>query len=142
MAHYKLSLFKSPMHFGATVLRLAFALLFILIAIKKFRMGLGNFTNAMILNPDNLTTQEIPNFLLQIYGYSIAWVELAAGVLLLFDRYTKIAYTIVAFTYLSFIFGQVYNGDEAIIGSQYMPSLLAVVAGYWMHEKDEPRRSA
>ena len=141
MPHYKISLFKSPMHFGATVLRLAFAFLFILVAVKKFRMGIGNFVNGMILNPETLMAQEIPNFLLLIYGYLIPWVELIAGVLLLFDRYTKIAYTAVAFIYVSFVFGQMYNGDTAKIGTEYMPSLLAVIAAYYMHERDEPRRS-
>ncbi len=140
MAHYKVSLFRDPNHFGAVVLRLAFALLFILVAVKKFRMGIGEFTNAMVLNPDTLLAQDVPAWILQVYGYSIAWIELAAGVLLLFDRYTKVAYTVVAFSYISFILGQMYNGNTAKIGTEYMPSLLAVVAAYYMHEKDEPRR--
>ena len=141
MAHYKVSLFKSPMHFGATVLRLTFAFFFILIAVKKFRMGIGPFVNGMILNPETLVAQEIPDFLLVLYGYGLPWAELIAGTLLLFDRYTKIAYAAIAAIYLSFVFGQAYNGAGTVISEQYMASILAVIAGYWMHEQDEPRRA-
>ncbi len=140
MAHYKVSLFKNPMHFGATVFRLAFGVLFVLVAVKKFRVGIPNFIDGMILNPDNLTAQEIPNWILSAYGYIIPWVELAAGIFLLIDRYTKVAYTVVAFTYVSFIFGQMYNGNTGKIGTEYIPSLMATVAAYYMHEKDEARR--
>ncbi len=137
--HHQMSLFKSPMHFGATILRLAFAFLFILVAVKKFR-DFGGFVNGMILDEATHMAQEIPHFLLYIYGYSIPFIELLAGVLLLINRYTKVAYTIVAFTYISFVGGQMYNGDTAKIGTEYMPSLLAVVAAYYMHEKDEERK--
>jgi len=127
------------MHFGAVVLRYAFAFLFILVAVKKFR-DFGGFVNGMVLNPETLMYQELPHFLLYIYAYTIPFLELLAGVLLLVDRYTKVAYTIVAFTYVSFVLGQMYNGNTAKIGTEYLPSLLAVVVAYYMHEEDQIRR--
>jgi len=123
--------YHCPYHFGATVLRLAFGILFVLVAIKKFRMGYFGFAD-MLVNADTLMAKEIPSFILYIYGALTPAVELLAGVLLLINKKPKIAYGIAALFYLSFVFGQMYNGDAVKVGTEYIPSLLAVVVGYWL----------
>ncbi len=137
--HRVRSLFESPQHFGATILRYAFGIFFVLVAVKKFR-NFDGFLDSMVLNPENLITQEIPNFLLYIYGYLIPFVELAAGLSLLFNVFTHFGFTVVAFTYISFVFGQMYNGNTSKIGTEYIPSLLAVIAAYWLHDIDHQKR--
>lgn len=125
-----------PVHFGATVLRLAFAFLFILVAVKKFRMGYGGFAESLVA-ADDLMAKEIPHFILYAYGYLLPAAELIAGVLLLFNKYVKVAYMIIAAIYLSFIFGQEYNGNTAKVGNEYLPGLLALVAAYYLNHKAE-----
>ncbi len=123
--------YHCPYHFGATVLRVAFGLLFILVAVKKLRMGYFGFAESLV-SGDGLMAQEIPNFLLYIYGALTPAAELLAGVLLLINKKPKIAYGIAALFYLSFIFGQMYDGNTVKVGTEYIPSLLAVVVGYWL----------
>ena len=123
--------YQCPYHFGATVLRLSFGFLFVLIAIKKFRMGYFGFAE-MLVNGKGSMAKEIPSFILYAYGTLIPAIEILAGLLLLINKKPKIAYSAIALLYLSFIFGQTYDGNVAIIGSEYIPSLLAVIAGYWL----------
>lgn len=125
-----------PLYFGATVLRLAFAFLFILVAVKKFRMGYGGFADS-IVSADNLLAKEVPSFLLYIYGYLLPAAELVAGLLLLFNKYTKAAYIIIATIYLSFIFGQEYNGNTSKVGNEYLPAMIALVLSYYLTHKVE-----
>lgn len=125
---------KDPHYFIATVFRLAFALLFILVAIKKFRMGYGNFVESMV-TADTLLAKEIPDVFLMIYAYLLPLAELLAGVLLLFNKYTKEAYQLIALMYLTFILGQQYDGNTAKVGTEYLPSLVALAVAYWTHHK-------
>jgi uncharacterized membrane protein YphA (DoxX/SURF4 family) len=127
-------IYHCPYHFGAFVLRVAFGLLFILVAVKKFRMGYFGFAENLVAG-DGLMAQEIPSFLLYAYGALTPAVELAAGILLLINKHVKVGYTIAALFYLSFIFGQMYDGNTSKVGTEYIPSLLAVVAGYWMSDR-------
>ena len=128
---------KDPIYFGATILRLAFAFLFILVAVKKLRMGYGGFAEGLVSNADSLLAGELPSGLLYLYGGIIPAAELLAGLALLFNRYTQKAYIAIAFIYLSFVFGQQYDGNTAKVGTEYLPSLVALVLAYWMHWKTE-----
>ncbi len=133
MKHIK-KLLKDPLYFGATILRIAFALLFILVAVKKFRMGYGGFAEGLVAAED-LLSAEIPHALLYAYGYIIPAAEFIFGVMLLFNFHAKKAYLGIALIYLSFVFGQQYNGNTAKVGTEYLPSLLVLVAAYYMHHK-------
>ncbi len=123
--------YHCPYHFGATVLRLAFGILFVLVAVKKFRMGYFGFAD-MLINGEGLMAQEIPSFILYIYGALTPAIEFIAGALLILNKKPKIAYSIAALFYLSFVFGQMYDGNAVKVGTEYIPSLLAVVVGYWL----------
>jgi len=128
--------FNNGYAFGAHLLRYAFALLFILVAVKKLRMGYGGFA-ASLVTGDGLMAQEIPHVLLLAYGYLIPAAELIAGVLLLINRYVKEAYATIALIYLTFIFGQMYDGNTAKIGTEYMPSLVALSLAVFFRMRSE-----
>lgn len=134
------NLYKTPYHFGANVLRIAFGVLFILVAVKKLRMGYFGFAEKLV-DGEGLMAQEIPHFLLYLYGALTPALEMLAGVLLLLNKKVKLGYTIAALFYISFIFGQMYDGNTPKIGTEYIPSLLAVIAGYWFSDHLEKGRS-
>lgn len=131
--------YHCPYHFGAAALRIAFGILFVLVAVKKFRMGYLGFADKLVAG-DGLMAQEIPHFLLYAYGAVTPALELLAGVLLLLNKKVKLAYTIAALFYISFIFGQMYDGNTPKIGTEYIPSLLAVIAGYWFSDYIDSNR--
>jgi hypothetical protein len=136
---YPRSLFKNEYAFGAQVLRYAFGLLFVLVAMKKFRMGYGGFASSLTTG-DGLMAQEIPDLLLLIYGYLLPALELLAGVLLLVNMYVQEAYAVIAFIYLSFIFGQMYDGNTVKIGTEYLPSLIALSFAVFFRMRSEQGR--
>lgn len=122
---------SDPMFYGATILRWAFGIMFVLVAVKKFRMGYGGFAESLV-GADNHVAREIPHFLLYIYGYLLPAAELIAGLLLIFNKHTKIAYNLIAVIYLSFIFGQEYNGNTSKVGNEYLPAMVALVVSYYL----------
>lgn len=132
ISHAKL--LEDPATFGATVLRMAFAILFLLVAMKKFRMGIGNFADS-IASTDSLISQDIAPVVLYMFGFALPILELLVGVLLLIDRDVKSAYGLAAIIYLALIFGQVYNGNTPRVGMEYFPSLLALIAAYHLEDK-------
>lgn len=136
MNFYKWNCFKNSYNFGATVLRLAFAIFFILAAVAKFRMGFDGFAES-IVNPliPNLISQEIPDFILYIYGYVLPVAEFIAGVLLLVNKYTREAYITIALIFLSFIFISVYNGNTSIVGREFFPAIIALLIAFLCEEK-------
>jgi len=99
-------------------------------------MGYGGFA-ASLVTGDGLMAQEIPHVLLLAYGYLIPAAELIAGVLLLINRYVKEAYATIALIYLTFIFGQMYDGNTAKIGTEYMPSLVALSLAVFFRMRSE-----
>ncbi|MDF2378676.1 MAG: hypothetical protein P1V18_00435 [Candidatus Gracilibacteria bacterium] len=119
--------------FSSKVIRYAFGILFILVAVKKFRMGLGGFADSLI-KADNLIAQEIPAILLLAYGYIIPWMELFAGAALFSKKHVYSGYKVIALIYLSFIFGQMYNLNTSKIGTEYFPSLILLMLGYYSHQ--------
>lgn len=123
---------NDPMYFGATILRLAFGIMFVLVAVKKFRMGYGGFAESLV-SGGSLFANELPDFLLYAYGYTIPTLELFVGILLLANKYVKTAYQIMAVIYLSFIFGQQYDGNTSKVGNEYLPALLTLVSAYYLH---------
>ena len=125
---------QDPMYFGAQVLRIAFGVMFVFVAVKKLRLGYGGFAEGLV-NGDSLFAKELPDFLLYAYGYIIPGLELVVGVLLLVNKYTKTAYQIIAAIYLSFIFGQQYDGNTSKVGNEYLPALLTLVTAYYLHHK-------
>jgi len=125
---------NDPMYFGATVLRIAFGIMFVLVAVKKFRMGYGGFAESLV-SGDTLFAKELPDVLLYAYGYAIPAVEFIAGILLLLNKYTKFAYQVIAVTYLTFILGQQYDGNTSKVGNEYLPGLLTLVTAYYMNHQ-------
>ncbi|MFT7016327.1 MAG: hypothetical protein ACJATX_000286 [Candidatus Paceibacteria bacterium] len=108
--------------------------MFILVAVKKFRMGYGGFAESLV-NGDTLFAKELPDFLLYAYGYVIPALEFIIGAMLLLNKKTKLAYQIMAGIYLSFIIGQQYDGNTSKVGNEYLPALLTLVVAYYTYHK-------
>lgn len=117
--------YKNEYAFGAKVLRIAFGILFLLVGVKKLRMGYFGFAESLVAGDGNLA-QEIPHILLYVYGAILPAVELIAGVLLLVNKFTREVYVAIAAVYLSFFFGQMYDGNTSKLGTEYFPSLIAL----------------
>lgn len=129
--------FKNEYSFGAEVLRYAFAIYFILVAVKKLRMGIPQFADAIVGGAmgTELLAGEVPSILLYIYGLALPIVEMVAGIMLLVNFKVREAYTLIALVYLSFIFGQMYSGNTGKIGTDYLPSLVALTLAVFFREK-------
>jgi len=139
--------FKNEYSFGAEVLRYAFAIYFILVAVKKLRMGIPEFADSVAGGAmgTELLAGEMPPIVLYIYGLALPVVEMVAGVLpvvemvagvlLLINVKVREAYVLIALTYLSFIFGQMYSGNTGKIGTDYLPSLTALTLAVFFREK-------
>jgi uncharacterized membrane protein YphA (DoxX/SURF4 family) len=121
--------------FISTTIRWAFGILFVFVAVKKFRGGYFSFADGLV-SADTLTAKEIPNFLLYLYGAIIPALELIAGIMLLVNKKVKLAYALIAATYLSFIFGQMYNLNTSKIGTEYFPSLLLLLTGFYFYDSE------
>jgi|GEM_PF-2310105 uncharacterized membrane protein YphA (DoxX/SURF4 family) len=125
LQNYMKKLYKNEYTFGAEVLRYAFGILFLLVGIKKFRMGLTGFADSLIAGDGHLA-QELPSILLYIYGLALPIAEFGAGLFLLLNKNVKEAYFAIGVMYLTFIFGQQYDGNTAKIGTEYLPALLTL----------------
>ncbi len=130
------SLYRNEYTFAAKVMQWAFGLYFLLVGVKKFRVdghldpvnGLFAFANSLTEGAmgTQILAREIPGFLLYGYGLGLPFMELAAGILLLVNRHVRIAFALIAGIYLSFIFGQMYSGNTGKVGTDYLPSLVAL----------------
>lgn len=129
--------YKNEYAFGAEVLRYAFAIYFILVAVKKLRMGIPEFADSIVGGAMNteLLAGEIPSIALYIYGLLLPVAEMLAGILLLLNKKVREAYVIIALIYLSFIFGQMYSGNTGKIGTDYLPSLMALTFAVFFRER-------
>jgi uncharacterized membrane protein YphA (DoxX/SURF4 family) len=128
--------FSDPEKFGAIMLRLGFAFLFIFAGIAKLRMGLPEFAAILTGGEGNMAT-EFPAVVLQAYGYVLPIVEMLAGLLLLVGtkKHARFGFGLAALIYLSFIFGQAYDGNFAVVGNEYLPSMLALFFAFHLHKK-------
>jgi len=126
--------FSDPLFFGSWMIRLAFAVLFIVAAVNKFKFGYAGFVSN-IIEADGEVTKYIPDFLLYFYAYSLPVVELAAGIFLLVDRTTKVGYYLLSYVYLTFIFGRAFDGNIPVVGQEYLPAILLIVIGNYLHDK-------
>ena len=126
--------FKNEYTFGARVLQYAFAIMFLLVGVKKLRMGYTGFADALIAGDGHLAN-EFPSMLLYLYGLALPAAELIAGVLLLINKYVREAYMLIALMYLSFVFGQQYDGNTAKVGTEYLPSLMALALAVFFRER-------
>ncbi len=128
-----------PYKFPAQVFRLAFGILFLFVGIKKFRMGIGEFAESLVTADTNMV-KEFPHILLMAYGYILPFVQVGAGILLIINKYTFLAFQTLAVIYLTFIFGQMYNENTAKIGTEYLPSMIALIGAYYFNYKYEEEK--
>lgn len=128
--------FSDPEYFGAVMLRLGFGLLFLFAGIAKLRMGYGGFAEMLVGGEGNFA-KEVPAVLTQIYGYILPAAELLAGVLILSGckKHSKYGYGLAGLIYLSFVFGQAYDGNFSVIGGEYFPSMLALFFAWHLSKK-------
>ncbi|MBT4119596.1 MAG: DoxX family membrane protein [Candidatus Peribacter sp.] len=117
--------YKNEYTFGAEALRIAFGIMFLLVGVKKFRMGLTGFADNLV-GGDGHLAQEIPSIALYIYGLALPIAEFVAGLVLLLNKHVKEAYFAIAVMYLTFIFGQQYDGNTSKVGTEYLPGLLTL----------------
>lgn len=136
MNFFKWDCFKGAAATGSTLFRIAFAFTFLLAAVLKFRLGFDGFAENLA-NPiiPTLISQEIPDFVLLIYGYLIPVIEFIAGVLLLVNKYAREAYIIIGLLLLTYIFGSMYNGNMSIVAGEYIPMMVALVIAIFCLEK-------
>ena len=111
--------------------RIAFGLLFLLAGWAKVSGGYGSFADGLVLSMG----ESFPEWLLLVYGYILPAVEIIVGICLLINKKTKLAYQVVGAIYLSFILGQQIAGNTGAVGAEYLPSLLALVVGYYLYNK-------
>ena len=128
------SLYKNEYAFGAFFLRWTFALLFLFVGIKKLRMGYVGFADGLV-NSNSLLVSELPPVTVYLYGLLLPITELLIGMLLIVNRYKREVYTLIGFVYLTFVFGQMYNGNTEKIGVEYIPSIIALVLLVWCEIK-------
>lgn len=128
--------FKNEYSFGAEVLRYAFGIYFLLVGVKKLRMGYPGFAESLVA-ADDLLAGEIPSIVLYIYGLALPALELLAGVGLLLNKKVKECYFVIGLMYLTFIFGQMYNGNTGKIGTDYLPSLVALSLAVFFWTKNK-----
>ena len=132
--------FRSAHAFGATILRLAFAFLFILVAVQKFRMGFEGFAKSLVYpTVPTLLSTEFPDFVLYTYGYLLPVVEFISGVLLLVNKYTREAYIVISLVILTFVFGQEYNGNSSIVNQEFIPLFIALILAMYCEESQKKR---
>jgi hypothetical protein len=118
-------LYSSEYAFGAKILRLSFGILFVLVALKKLRLGYTGYADGLIAGRGLLAT-EFPEMILYLYGLALPAAEMIAGILLLTNRHVQEGYALIGIMYLTFVFGQMYDGNTAKVGTEYMPSLIAL----------------
>ena len=137
--------YRNEYAFAARIMRWAFGIYFLLVGVKKLRVdgrfspvdGIISFAESLPAGAMNtaILAREIPDVMLLGYGYTLPFAELGAGALLLANRHVNFAYVLVAFLFLSFIFGQMYSGNTAKIGTDYLPSLVALCVAAYAHQK-------
>jgi len=138
--------FRTEYTFASRILQWAFGLYIFLVGVKKLRVdgqfdpvdGILSFAASIQNGAMNteILAREFPGFLLFGYGLILPLLELASGVLLLANRQVKIAYILVGLIYLSFVFGQMYSGNTGKIGTDYLPSLVALCVAVFATTKD------
>lgn len=134
-------LFRNEYSFPAFFLQYAFAIYFILVGVKKFRgdgaiSGFANSLTEGAMGTERLAA-DIPAAVLMVYGYVLPIAELLAGVFLLVNKNVRLAYVIIGLIYLTFVFGQMYSGNTGKIGTDYLPSLVALSVAVFMRERDK-----
>ncbi|MCH6258873.1 DoxX family membrane protein [Puniceicoccaceae bacterium K14] len=139
--------FKNEYSFASNILRWSFGIYFLLVGVKKLRVdgelnpieGILGFASSVTQGAMNteIVAREIPSFLLYPYGLSLPFVELTAGVLLLIGWKIKFGYLLIGFTYISLIFGQMYSGNTGKIGTDYLPSLVALCIAVFAYIRNE-----
>lgn len=97
-------------------------------------MGYPEFVDS-IVNADTDLGREIPDIFLMLYAYLLPAAEFIVGIMLLINKGTDRAYQIIALIYLTFIFGQEYNGNTSKVGTEYLPSLTALAVAYYANYK-------
>ena len=126
--------FENTDEFAAFLLRYTFGIMFLLVAVKKIRMGYGGFADSLLMG-DTLLAAEAPSMLILAYGLILPGIELLVGAALLLDYNVKYAYIAIGFIYLSFVFGQMYNGNTVKVGTEYFPSILALIAAFYFYDR-------
>ena len=131
--------------FAARIMQFSFGLYFLLAGVKKLRVegtidpinGIHAFAKSLTEGAmgTEILAREIPDFMLLAYVYTLPAFELAAGILLLINRYVRLAFLIVGMIYLSLIFGQMYSGNTGKIGTNYLPSLVALCVAVYAYRK-------
>lgn len=139
--------YRNEYAFATRIMQWAFGLYFLLVGVKKLRVdghldpinGIIGFAQSLTEGAMNtgILAREMPDFLLLAYGFVLPFAELGAGILLLANRYVRIGYVLIAGIYLTLIFGQMYSGNTGKIGTDYLPSLVALCVAVYAHQKDQ-----
>ncbi len=138
----------SPLYWSAETwafisLRLFLGLRFLLAGLGKFKGEEGysfshyysGVAKGML---SGFQSTAIPNFLLVPYIYSIAYVEIVLGVLLLLGVKTKYVLALFGLTFVSLAFGKMCQGDHQTVTSIGIHLMITTAALYFVrHNKLE-----
>ncbi|MBC2606889.1 DoxX family membrane protein [Pelagicoccus albus] len=142
----------SPLHWSAESwafisLRLFIGLRFLLAGLGKFKTQEGDYAFAQYY--DGFATwiigafekTDIPGFLISLYAYSIGYVEIVLGILLLVGVKTKWVLALIALTFVSLAYGQMVLGDNSKVDDIGLYLLFTSAALYFVrHNKLEALR--
>ncbi|MDQ8186238.1 DoxX family membrane protein [Pelagicoccus sp. SDUM812002] len=142
----------SPLYWSAESwafisLRLFLGLRFLLAGLGKFKNESGDYSfdkyydgfAAWIIGTFEKT--DIPGFLVSLYAFSIGYVEIILGLLLLAGVKTKWALALIALTFVSLAYGQMVLGNGEKVNEIGFYLLFTTAALYFVrHNKFESLR--
>lgn len=113
----------------AFLLRFPLGILFFFAGLNKLLGGFGNYVNWMMTEMTEKTW--LPGILLAPYTYTLPFIEIILGVLLLLGLFSRQALALTGLLLISLMFGKVLTQDHATVASITNYILVAAVAYYF-----------
>jgi thiosulfate dehydrogenase [quinone] large subunit len=142
----------SPLYWSAESwafisLRLFLGLRFLLAGLGKFKTEANDYSFDKYYDSfatwiiSTFEKTDIPGFLVAIYAYSIGYVEIILGLLLLVGVKTKWVLALIALTYVSLAYGQMVLGNGSKVNEIGFYLIFTTAALYFVrHNKLESLR--
>ena len=108
------------------LLRATFGVLFLFYGIGKFMRGLGNFAGSM----QQRFAGKLPMALVMPFGYSLPFIEVLVGILLVLGLFNSITLVLSGFLLMALTFGMVILGDTPTVANNLLYVLINFVLLY------------
>lgn len=124
---------NQPWNFGAVgfLLRLPLGVLFFFAGLNKLIGGYGNFINWILGEFDKTW---LPQFLLYPYAYTLPFIEVILGALLIVGLFARPALFFAALLLTSLMFGKVVVQDYGVAANNANYVLIAALACFFNSE--------